>query len=210
MVIPSIFVLFLIFIFIFQHNLRKSDKMLNKSRKIFWEKEEKSLFARKAPIDTNIYIIPSIEALPNFSFEEFKAFGNEDLFKTQELCFDIAKSPMVNLSDMLNSDIRIKYGTSNLSTIESYEINYNHYIKILYQLAKGYYELNMYDEAICVLEEGIRVHTEIGDHILLLATLYCQFQNKAKFDELYEKSLTLNTLTKNTIIRNLDKLKEAH
>ncbi|PKM49539.1 MAG: hypothetical protein CVV02_15530 [Firmicutes bacterium HGW-Firmicutes-7] len=208
--IPTLFILFLIFIIIFQHNLRKTDRMTNKSRKKFWEHEENSLFARKSPIESSLYISPAIDSLPRFSIEEFQAFGNIDLFKIQETCFDLANKPMVNLSDMLNSDVRNKYGTSNLNTIEEYEINYTHYIKSLYQLAKGYYELKMYPEAVKVLEEGIQVQTEIGDHILLLASIYSELHDFAKFDALYEKTMGLNTLTKNTIVKNLEKLKEKN
>lgn len=209
MTIPATFILFLIAIFIFQHNLRKSDRTINNSRKNFWAHEEKSLFARKSPIESSLYIKPNLEALPKFSIEDFISFGDENLYKIQEHCFNIATEPMVNLSDMLNSDVRMKYGTSNLSIIESYEVNYNHYIKSLYQLAKGYYDLKMYAEAIKVLEEGVHVNTSIGDHIILLASLYCQFHDTLKFNELYERTLTLNTLTKSTIVKNLDKLREA-
>lgn len=208
--IPTIFVLFLIFLFIFQHNLRKSDRLHKNASERFWEKEEASMFARKSPIETQHYIIPQVENLPKNTLEYFQNLENEQLYYIQEKCFDLASKPMLNFSNMLNSDIRLKYGSENLNLIEAYETNYNHYLQNLYQLGKGYYDLKLYNEAITVLEEGIRVNTDISDHIILLATLYCELKDFNKFNNLYDKSLSLTSLTKNKTIQGLDNLKKIH
>lgn len=207
--IPTIFILFLIFIFIFQHNLRKSERSINNSRRTFWEREEKSLFARKTAISPDDYIQANPESLPQFPLEYFHEIGDEQLYKLQQRCLKLANEPMMNLSDMMNSDVRIKYGAANLGLIENYENNYNQYLRTLYKLAKGYYELNKISEAVQVLEEGIHMQTDISDHILLLGTLYQKLGEKNKFDILYNKTLEMKTLTKAKTIQGLDKIKEA-
>lgn len=207
--IPTIFVVFLIFIFIFQHNLKKSERTVNKNRRIFWEREEKSLFARKTSITSEELIHAHPEALPRFPLEYFKELESENLYKLQERCFKLTTEPMMNLSDMLNSDVRIKYGAANLGLIENYENNYNQYIRILYRLAKGYYELNKKVEAIQVLEEGINMKTDISTHILLLGKLYLELDEKEKFEVLYDKTLDMKTLTKSKTIQGLEEMKKA-
>lgn len=205
--IPMIFVLFLIFLFIFQYHLRKSDRLAKESTKKFWAKEEASMFSRKSPIEPEQYIKPQIENFPKKTLEYFKELNYEKLYSIQENCFYLATQPMLNFSNILNSDLRLKYGSANLQLIEAYENNYNQYLHNLYHLGKGYYELNQYNEAVIILEEGIRVNTDISEHIILLATLYCNYKDSEKFNTLYNKVLSFNSLTKNKIIYRLDELK---
>lgn len=205
--IPIIFVLFLFFIFIFQHNLRKNDRKEKSARNQFWDYEKNSFFARKSPINNNDFIKPNSEALPKLDYEAFKALGNTQMFEIQEKCFSYADMPMLDLSNMLNSEIRHKYGVANFELIESYENNYTNYIKNLYKLGKFYYENGMNKEAISTLEEGINVNTEIGDHIILLATIYSEMQKMQEFNIVYNKASKMKSLTKNKTLQQLDFLK---
>lgn len=206
--IPIIFVLFLIFIFIFQHNLKKNDRNGKMARKQFWEYEENSFFARKLPLNDNDFIKPNVHSIPKLDYEAFKALNNPQMFTVQEKCFSLADIPMLDLSGMLNSELRYRYGAANLELIESYENNYTNYIKSLYKLGKFYYDNNMKNEAISVLEEGMNVNTEISDHIILLATIYYEMQKKKEFDCLYKKALKMKSLTKNKTLQQLHSLKD--
>lgn len=208
--IPTIFIVFLIFIFVFQHNLRKSDRMISHNRRSFWDKEEKSLFVRKTDLDPNDFVHANAEALPHYSLEYFKELGDEHLYKLQERCFKLASEPMMNLSELMNSDIRLKYGAANLGLVENYEDNYNQYLRALYKLAKGYYELDKKTEALQVLEEGINMKTDISDHIILLGKLYLETHRNDRFETLYNSTLQLKTLTKSKSIQGLEQLKKAN
>lgn len=206
--IPIIFVLFLIFLFIFQHHLRKTDRLTERARKEFWNREENSLFTRKSPIEKRDFLQPKTENLPRETLDYFIGIEKEELFDLQEKCFELARNPMLDLSDLLNSEVKLKYGSSNLELIGNYEINYNHYIQSLYQLGKGYYDANKHDKAIKVLEEGIQIHTNISDHIILLASLYWQNKNYDHFNQLYDYAINLHSLTKNKIIHHLNELQK--
>ncbi len=208
--VPVLFICFIFLIAIFQYNLQKGEAHRKKSRKRFWEFEDSSWFGRKGSIEPNYFLHPNASNLPKLTFEEFDALEMSYLFKLQETCFELAKEPMVDLSYLLNSEIRHKYGANNVNTIEGYENNYNNYIRYLYQLGKFYYEQERYTDAQLYLEEGLSVHTEISDHLILLGTLYLKNQDDVGFQKLYAHAKGIKSLTKTKILHRLDQLKEAH
>jgi len=208
--IPTIFILFLIFLFIFHHNLKKTEKLTAIKRKEFWENEEKSMFSRKSQIEDTNYIVPDISGVKHNNKEYFAELGHPELFKYQELIFSLSKEPMLNLSNMSNSEIRLKYGIANFSHIEACENNYNRLIKAIYLLGKGYFDLENYSEAISVLEAGIKINSDISDHILLLAELYAKKKDSFNFNELKIYSENLESLTKSKLSNGFIDLKKRY
>lgn len=204
--IPVLFVLFLILIITVQINLRKYDSKRNASRENFWEKEHQSLFSRKKPLDSADFISASLPDHLKKSIEVFKELDREDLFYTQEKCFECLNTPMMNLENMLNSDVRIKYGTANLETVELYEENYNKYLHSLYMLGKGYYELKMYQDAITVLEEGVRIHTQMREHYIILGKIYKELHQEDSFKQLIRHAEEINSISKSKLIKALSEL----
>lgn len=207
---PIIFILFLMLLLIFQLSLKKSNLSRKRSSQKFWSNEEKSWFARKSQVELDLFIHPNTENLPRLSRQDYESLGKEAMFRIQEEGYAIALEPMVDLTNMLNSDIRLQYGPANFELINTYENNYTRYIKVLYILGKFFYEKDRDQDALLFLEEGVHVRTEISDHIILLATLYCKLHDKNKFLELYDRAQKSQSLTKNKIIQELKKLKEAH
>lgn len=206
MEIPIIFIVFLIFVFLFRYKMNQQEKATHRSNELFWEREKKSLFIRKKTLDDTIYLKADISKFPKYSLEQFIEWQAKKLYKVQEDCLYYASQPMVNLSNMLNSEIRLKYGTANLTLIESYENNYISYTKQLYQLGKGFYDINRDDDAITVLEEGIRMGSDISHNYILLGKLYCKTNQTVKFQDLYNKTTYIESLTKHKIIDELNKL----
>lgn len=208
--IPVFFITFIILLTIFQIYLNKTSISRKNSRRKFWSHEEKSWFGRKSQIESDHYLHPNIENLPHLSKEDYENLGKESMFRIQEECYAIALEPMIDLTNMLNSDIRHQYGPANFDLIDTYENNYTRYIKALYILGKFFYEKDRDQDALLFLEEGVHVRTEISDHIILLGTMYCKLRDKTKFLELYERAQKSQSLTKNKIIHELKKLKEAN
>jgi tetratricopeptide (TPR) repeat protein len=204
--IPVIFLSFLVFIIIYRIQLAKLDKDQNAINKLFWEREESSLFVRKKEIKPYELILPNVDSIPTYSQSEYEAMGNKDLFNIQEKCITYSHTKMLNTSHLLNSEVRLKYGSANIDTVEDYEENYHQYIKLLYQLGKGFFELNRLEDAILLLEEGLHVNTEISDHLILLGKLYKTTNQKEKFTALFNYANTINSLTKNKILHELEAL----
>ncbi|MBC7958298.1 MAG: hypothetical protein H7X94_00390, partial [Vallitaleaceae bacterium] len=114
--VPIVFAAFILFLLAFQYKLTKNSRQDNRLKKAFWDAEESSLFARKAPIADSDWIHPNSQILPTSTIEEFIAFGRPELYELQEACFTLSKQPMLDLSHMLNSEVRSKYGASQLKS----------------------------------------------------------------------------------------------
>lgn len=202
--IPGFFVLFLIVLIVFQINLRKYNRERNAASEKFWDNEQKSLFVRKKTIDDSEYLHPNLEGFPYYPIDYFKNLDREDLFYAQEKCFTCAKMPMMNLAGLMNSEVRFKYGTANLTFIENSEQNYNNYLRSLYNLGKGYYELQQYDHAIVVLVEGVAMRTMISEHYIILAKLYRSLNQVESLNNLINQVNSLNSASKNKLLKTLN------
>jgi hypothetical protein len=184
----------------------KSDNSEISSRDNFWKKESKSHYIRKKELTEDDYVRTHHENLPLIESSKYSSLGKERLYTYQENCRLLTLNPMMNLSTMLNSDVRLKYGTGQLDTVESYENNYNQYIKNLLSWAKGLHELNLHLEAISVLKEAIAVGADVSHIYLLLGQVYADTGKIEDMKQLIDYVSQSNFMLKNKIIEGLTTL----
>lgn len=202
--IPVIFIWFIIAILLYHHHLRKRFKVDDDINKAFWEKEASSLVVRKKNIDEAHYLHPQLskQIIKDQAF--FDGINQSDLYYHQTFLFDHLDATMVNFQNLTNSDIRLQFGTANITLIETYEENYTLFIKSLYSLGKGLIEAKEDALALIYLEEGIRLGTDIRAHFILIATLYHKQHNSKAINQLYEQAKTLQSLTKSALLTELE------
>ncbi len=143
MIIPVFIIIFVIFIAWTQYEMKKSSKAAAKKEEEFWAREEQANFAPKQDISD----------LPLLHFEESViplppdgAFTPEDDISTyiKELK-SILREPMIDLSEYTNTDLKLAYGVANFTTLSGYDDNYNSFLLLLTNLARGYERREMYD-----------------------------------------------------------------
>lgn len=171
--IPIFFILFLIFVFIFQHHLHKNMKIENEANDGFWEKEQKSLRVRRKNITEDDILHIDIQTLhfPDVSLSDSDRFLytriKENIHRMKDL-------PMINLIGISNQDIRLQFGTANLPTITTYEENYTGFLKAIASYAKFMAEHNEIEEAIQAYEICVQNGSDYSHHYLALKELYTQ------------------------------------
>lgn len=175
-------------------------------RKAFWHKEETSLVVRKRALTQEDYVHPQLTEDTKKTDEFFETIQAPSLLRQQHLVYELLHKPMVNFQNLDNADIRLQFGTATLTAIEAYEENYTLYIKTLFVLGKGLYEAECFDEAKVYLEEGIHMGTDIKAHYMLLADLYLMNNDQNSLASLYEHAKDLQSLTKNALLSDLEKL----
>jgi len=203
---PIVFVWFLLAIFIFRHHLRKNSKLSEHASKEFWEKEEASLVVRKQALNKEDYLIPN---LPTSILQTEAFFANlnlPSLFRQQTQLSRLSTQPMVNFQTMSNAELRLKYGTATLTSIELYEENYTQYIQLLFLMGKNLYQANKVSLATIYLEEGVAIGSDIKEHYLLLAKIYATYTSMTSLTQLIEKAKTLRSLTSATLVTELEAL----
>lgn len=203
---PIVFVLFLIFTFIWQHHLHKNSRQHDRLKEAFWKKEEASLVVRKKIIPADLYYHPNLTGLdfiiPSYISQEQK----HHFLQLKRQLIESASQPMLSFPHTSNTDLRLTYGTANISLIESAENNYNHFLNLLFNYAKWMNENDRPNEAIVALEECIRLDSEVSSHYFLLADLYSTLKKTDSLLTLHQKATSLECLTKDKIIRYLESL----
>ncbi len=173
----------------------------NKQKQIedsFWDKELRANSVRKKSLDKLAYVTIPLDKLPTSCVNDNSVI-NECLETLQSL----STQPIVNLTGMSNTDLKLEYGTANLTILSEYDQNYTVLVRTLQKWADELNRLSMTEEAVTVLEYALEIGSDISKTYYDLAAYYRKQGNPFKLEELVEKASHLNTIQKNVIVRTL-------
>lgn len=197
------FASFIIFIAWLSYELRKSSNLGDKAEKDFWERELEANGVRRKNLDNLPYVRFPFDRLP--SKESFTDCGAE-IPESLTVLQSLQDKKMVNLSGISNTQLKLTYGTANITPLSEYDANYELFSKHIYLLAEALYAQGRTDEALFLLEETLPTGTDISGHYKLLATIYQEKGQAQKIGALREQAQQLHSLSKKTILRSLDEM----
>ncbi len=197
MKLPGGLVLLAIFLAWLHYKLKKSSKNTDAA---FWEREAEANSTRKKSLDDLHYI-----TIPENSLPFFYNFDKK-LDEIQEHVKELATKPIVNLTGISNTDLKLTYGAANLESLSSYDENFTDLARTLYAWAERFHELGLNDDAITVLEFGVDCKTDIYNHYMLLGKLYVESGQKHKIPDLINIAGELNSLNCDKIVADLEAL----
>ena len=185
MVIPVVIIIFVIFIAWTQYEMKKSSKEARKAEDAFWAREEQANFAPKQDISD----------LPLLHFEESViplppdgTFTPEDDITTyiKELQA-LLREPMIDLSEYTNTDLKLAYGVANFTTLSGYDDNYNSFLLLMTNLARGYERREMYELAARTYRSALSCGSLKLTDYTGLAKVYLAMDKPEKVSELIEE-----------------------
>lgn len=188
----------IIFILVIAHNVRKSSKIQQKNELGFWEKEKLANETRRKPLDGLNYITIPLDKLPMHTMEE-----NERVAEYLRIVNELSAEPVVNLTGITNTDLKLEYGAANITVLTQYDQNYTLLASTLQQWADLLYSEGFVKETLQILEFAVDTHTDVSRCYDLLADIYLQNGDSGKIAELTETAETLNSLNKEVILRHL-------
>ena len=179
-------------------NLKKQKKSQADEERIFWERERQSNSVRKKSLDSLNYIQIPLEKFPMDIMTEDSAIAEyQSLIKT------LATQSIVNLTGYTNTDLKLEYGTANLTLLTEYDQNYTILVRTLQQWADVLYDANYVYEARVLMEFAISTGTDISRTYYKLAAIYSSRGENYQSAELIKQAEALRTGTKDTIVRTL-------
>lgn len=135
------FICFLIFVAWRFYEQRKSERMDKKISDDFWNREEEANQTRKK----------DISHLPLLQVKEtdipMAASTDESILYYIGLLQKIIKTPMIDLSEYSNTDLKLAYGVANFKTLCEYDDNYTQFLLTLSNLANSYFRIELYTES---------------------------------------------------------------
>lgn len=176
-----------------KHNKRKTEEANEK----FWAKEQKANSTRKKDISDLVFIEIPFDTLP------FVDTDNYDINQCQKELLELKDKKIVNLSSYSNTDLKLKYGVPNFTTLCSYDENYSNLIKTLTNLGCHLSKNGYHSQAIYFLELALENGCDISRAFYALADEYIRDNQKSEIEKLIKKATALNSAMAPSIVNTL-------
>lgn len=188
----------IIFAAIISLKLRRENSQEAKAQRKYWEREAKSNFIRKKSLDSLDYITIPDELL-SMSPEHMTDALQCDLNDLKNL----SECKIVNLTGLSNTDLKLQYGTANITILSEYDFHYTNLVTLLQRIAEKLSESGNDALAIQTLEFAVATGTDVGKSYYMLAGLYTKYHTPEKIEGLVRHAGQLRSLSRDTIVRNL-------
>jgi len=170
-----------------------------KEKAEFWEKERKANSVRRKSLDNLDYI-----SVPIDDFPTSKHTDNIRISEYIETIKNICDKPIVNLTGISNTDLKLEYGAPNIELLSLYDSRYTTLVGTIQKWAKELYDLGEYDDAKTLLEFSISTKTDVSGTYKLLADIYKRENNIDKIKALIPIAESINSPLKESIINYLN------
>lgn len=206
---------------IFLLNKRHS-KMEKSMKDAFWKREEEANHTRRKSLDNLPYITIPPEELPlacHITDDIADVRNTDDTADVRntgdtaaneaisEECKEILRSlstqKIVNLTGYTNTDLKLSYGTANITCLTEYDQNYTLLVSTLQKWAEALYRGGAKKECRQVLEYAVSIGTDVSHTYFLLADLYDEEGESDLKCSLIEKASGLSSLSSKVIVRTL-------
>lgn len=177
---------------------RKQKKKRLTDDQAFWERERLANEVRRKPLDNLPFIKIPLENLPT-------EIMSSDLTVSECLTTlkELSAKPIVNLTGYSNTDLKLEYGTANLTLLSEYDHNYTLLVRTLQSWAELLYQNNYIDETREILEFAVSTSTDISRTYYLLAEIYASNLEYSKIEQMFESVQNLRSANKAAIARTL-------
>ncbi len=177
------------------HQLSRSDKNSKKAEENFWNREREANSIRKKPLDDLNYIQIPYETLPFHILTE-----NQQVRDCMEQVNSLKDLKIVNLAEFTNTDLKLKYGTANITVLSEYDQNFTLLVRTLYKWGRLLYEAGYEEEALIPLEFAISIGTDVSGNYKLLASIYKSKEQVSKIEDLTASAGNLTSIMKKPIL----------
>lgn len=189
---------FIALIIVISATIKKQNKLKKQADDEFWARENRANFVRNKPLDDLNYIKIPLESFPTHLL-------NEDP-KVLE-CIDILESltsrKIVNLTGWSNTDLKLEYGTGNISALSEYDQNYTVLVRTLQKWADALIEAGNTEEASVLMEFAVSTGTDIGRTYYQLADYWNAKGKWEQLERLIHSAESLRSANREIIIKNL-------
>lgn len=189
---------------------RNADRKAKQQEEEFWNREKSANLVPRKSLDNLEYIRIPYEELPTDVGTDSESVAS----CLQELN-TFREKKIVNLQGMTNTDLKLTYGTLNLTVLTEYDTNFLRLVALLQKWAFALNEENYRKEAYAVCDFAIRIGSDISKtyHMMgefLCDDAFCPPEDRARrLEELSKRAEALPSLMRNTILRDLEARKAA-
>lgn len=167
----------------------------------FWDREKRANFTRRKSLDGLNYI-----TIPEKLLQMKPASASEALTACIRDLNDLSEYTIVNLTGYTNTDLKLEYGTANITILSEFDLHYTNLVTLLQKLAKLLCESGEDELAIATLEFAVETGTDVSKSYYLLAELYQDAGTPEKIANLIDCAQNINSMNKDAIIQRLSEV----
>lgn len=184
-----------IIISVFAKGTSKKSVELEKN---FWIREAKANNVRRKSLDNLNYIHIPLESFPMELLLE-----NSAILECMDIIKSLSGQKIVNLTGWSNTDLKLEYGTANLTLLSEYDQNFTLLVRTLQKWADILTEAGYAEEAVPLMEFAVKAGTDISRTYYQLADYRLSQGENTYIEQLIQSAESLPSSHKDAIIRNL-------
>jgi len=177
---------------------KKHGKQEEDQIKAFWDRERMANNVRKKPLDDLAYISIPFDELPFDCLKE-----DPKIAECHEQLRILSGLKIVNFTGISNTDLKLEYGTANITLLSEYDQNFTVLARTLQTWAKELFDHGCESQARQVLEFAIRTGSDVSKSYYLLAYIYQLQGESERIADLITSAEGLNSALSSTIVRTL-------
>ena len=184
--------------------MRRTSRKFEEKENNFWEKEREANNVRKKSLDSLEYVHIPYDLLPFGTAEE-----NPTLAAAEDELMALKDEKIVNFTGITNTDLKLEYGTANITALTQFDQNYTALVVSLQKWGDALYNAGRFEDACQVLEFAVKTRTDISATYRLLIDMYKtklgfnEATIKSKLEGLLPIAKNLNALSRNQILNML-------
>ena len=120
--------------------------------------------------------------------------------------FALAEKQMLNLTGISNTDLKLQYGTANITILSEYDTNFTDFVALLPEYTQELLDAGQIETAQMLLEFAVECKADSRRIYRQLASIYLENQMPDKIQMLVEASEKLPELTQKAIQKDLSSM----
>ncbi|MDF2539355.1 MAG: hypothetical protein K0S76_2376 [Herbinix sp.] len=200
--IPSILIILIVALWL-QYEIRKTKRLANKKTEDYWKRENQSNLTRRLDISNLDYISIPLDKLPMSDHTDATINSYRDIIHK------LSDKKILNLTGITNTELKLKYGVSNLNSLSECDNNYTTLVSMLHKWGEALYHKNNIPEALAVLEYAVSCNSDVSKTYKLLAIIYKEHNTPEKIDTLIHILSYVKLLHTDTVIDELNRIKSV-
>ena len=189
---------FILFTIIISYNLKKQARKKRRDEEDFWARESRANSVRRKSLDGLVYIPVPLEQLPTHLLND-----NSTVLECIETLEALSSQKIVNLTGWSNTDLKLEYGTANITALSEYDQNYTLLVRTLQKWADELIAAGFRKEAAVIMEFAVSTNTDVSSTYYQLADYWASRGERFRIEQLIRTAEGLRSSSRNTIIRHL-------
>lgn len=177
---PIFLILFLLFCLWFTYERKKSSKASKKESESFWERERSSGYVPKKDVGDVRFITVPEDIIPDCP----------ELCSEAEVLRRLSSERSADLSSFSNTDLRLKYGTSNFESLSAADANYGELTKALGSCAMSLAESGRTEESLRIIKFAEDNDILTGDILCAKAVMCTATEDISGIEDLIDQALS--------------------